>query len=85
MEGSWAERRDAGRQLHKIVPRSSHVDWSGRCRVAIRSRCSRTGRRGGGDGRPGDRDVRRAVCNDDGAGHVALLAAVTDGRVTAPL
>ena len=28
MEGSWAERRDAGRQLRKIVPRSSHADWS---------------------------------------------------------
>ena len=28
MEGSWAERRDAGRQLRKVVPRSSHADWS---------------------------------------------------------
>ena len=28
MDGSWQERRDAGRQLRKIVPRSSHADWT---------------------------------------------------------
>jgi uncharacterized protein (DUF2252 family) len=29
MEGSREERRDAGRQLRKVAPRSSHADWSG--------------------------------------------------------
>ena len=28
MDGSWQERRDAGRQLRKIAPRSSHADWT---------------------------------------------------------
>jgi hypothetical protein len=28
MEGTWEERRDAGRALRKTVPRSSHTHWT---------------------------------------------------------